>query len=76
MWVAAGMLSASLATVLLIAPRIERIRASVAGPVASLPASEPRRLTFGRLHALSTGLLALTLVAGVGLIWTEMDDRH
>jgi uncharacterized membrane protein len=76
MWISAGMLAASVASVFLVAPRIERIRATTNGPVANLPEDDPRRIEFGRWHKLSTSLMALTIAAGVGLMWTEMKDGH
>jgi hypothetical protein len=75
-WISAGMLAASVTTALLITPRIERIRAGVNGSVASLPDQDPRKAEFGRWHGLSTGLMVLTIVAGIGLIWVEMKDGH
>jgi hypothetical protein len=54
---------------LLVGPRIERIRASVGGPMDALAATDPRRLDFGRLHGMSVGLLGLAAIAAlVGLI--------
>jgi hypothetical protein len=76
MWVAAGMLAASVASVLYVTPRIEGLRADAAGPIASLPDADPVRLEFGRWHGASTGLMALTLAAGLGLLWMEATDRH
>ncbi len=76
MWVVAGMLAASLASVFLIGPRIEALRASTPGPMSALPTDDQRRVSFGRLHNLSTGLMSLTILAGLGLIWTEMRDPH
>ena len=76
MWIAAGMLTASVSSVLLITPRIERLRAGTSHSMASLPDDNPVRVEFGRLHALSTGLVVLTLAAGVGLLWMEATDRH
>ncbi len=76
MWVATAMLAASLLSVLIISPRIEAIRESVPGPVANLPETDVRRVTFGRWHLFSTGLMVFTLVAGAGLIWTESTDGH
>jgi len=76
MWIVAGMLAASLASVFLISPRIEALRTDVSGPVSSLSETDPRRVTFGRLHGLSTTLMAATILAGLGLIWTEMRDPH
>jgi hypothetical protein len=76
MWVGAGMLAASLATVFLVAPRIDAIRNSVAGPVATLEPADERRVAFGRWHAVSTGLMAFVIVCGAGLVWAEATDRH
>ena len=76
MWVAAGMLAASVSTVLFVTPRIERLRSSTSNSIASLPENDPVRVEFGRWHAVSTGLVALTLAAGVGLLWMEATDRH
>ena len=76
MWVAAGMLAASVSSVLFVTPRIERLRSGTSGSISSLPDDDPVRLEFGRWHAVSTGLMALTLVAGAGLLWMEATDRH
>lgn len=75
-WTAAALLAMSLAGGLFIAPRIETIRRSTNGPVAGLPDGDSRRAEFGRLHGLSTGLMVVTLLAGVGLMWAEMRDPH
>lgn len=45
-----------------VAPRIERARASIAGPIESVPSSDPRRVTFGRLHGASVAWLGVALV--------------
>jgi hypothetical protein len=76
MWVAAGMLAASVSSVLFVTPRIERLRSSTSNSMASLRENDPVRVEFGRWHAVSTGLVALTLAAGVGLLWMESTDRH
>jgi hypothetical protein len=75
-WMATGLLAMSLAGGLLIAPRIDAIRRSVNGPVAGLADGDARRSEFGRLHGLSNGLMLLSLLAGAGLIWTELRDPH
>jgi Domain of unknown function (DUF4149) len=74
LWAAAVMLAMSLSVALWIAPRIEAIRASTTGPIASLPSSDPVRIAFGRLHGASTALMVLTICLGTGLIWMEMKD--
>ena len=74
--IAASMLAVSLASGLMIAPRIDQIRHETSGTVASLPDDDPRKAEFGRLHGLSNGLMALTLVAGAWMLWVEMKDPH
>jgi hypothetical protein len=75
MWTVTFMLAISLATSFLLAPRINEIRDSASGPVASLPDDDPRKSEFGRLHGLSNGLMLVTIVAGIGLLWAEMKDQ-
>jgi len=45
-----------------VAPRIERARASIAGPIESVPSSDPRRVAFGRLHGASVAWLGVAVV--------------
>jgi len=42
-----------------IAPRIERVRAAIGGPMDALDPSSPLRQAFGRLHALSVACLGV-----------------
>ena len=60
-----------------IAPRIERVRAAIGGPVDALDPLDPRRQAFGRLHGLSVlwmGIGALAaLVALVALLRLASD---
>jgi hypothetical protein len=42
--------------------RIERLRTRLTTPIESLAPSDPLRITFGRLHALSVGLLGLAMI--------------
>ena len=55
---------------------IDEIREDAGGPIATLPADDPRRSDFGLLHGASTGLMLLTLTAGLGLLWAETRDVH
>jgi hypothetical protein len=73
-WLLSAMLALSLTTSLVLAPRITAIREAVTGPVASLSDQDPRRITFGRLHGLSNALMAIAVLAGLGLMWTESRD--
>ncbi len=76
MWTVTAMLAGSVFATFFIAPRIDAIRGDVSGPVAALVDDDPRRSEFGRLHALSTGVMLVTVLAGAGLIWVEMRDAH
>ena len=76
MWIAVAMLAASVATVFYVTPRIEQLRSSTSESIASLPDGHPIRVEFGEWHAVSIGLMAFTLAAGVGLLWMEATDRH
>jgi hypothetical protein len=49
----------------IVAPRIERIRASIPGAIESLPLDDARRVAFGRLHGISVGWLGLAMLAAV-----------
>lgn len=75
LWTTGLMVAASVVTASVISPRIDAIREATAGPVSGLAPTDPARVNFGRLHGASTGLLLLTVIAGVGLMWTEARDR-
>jgi len=51
------LVAACLTAQLVIAPRIERVRAAIGGPVDALDPSNPLRQSFGRLHGLSVACL-------------------
>jgi hypothetical protein len=53
-----------LAAQLLVAPRIERVRAVAGRPIDELAAGDPRRTAFGRLHGASVLLLGVAAMAG------------
>jgi hypothetical protein len=73
-WTVVAMLTFSLVGGLVLAPRIEAIRRDTPGAIAALPATDARRIEFGRLHGASDVLMVLTLVAGLGLLWYEARD--
>lgn len=52
-----------------VAPRIERARASIGGPIESVPSSDPRRVAFGRLHGASVAWLGVAVV-GAAIVAT------
>jgi hypothetical protein len=61
----AVMLLTCAAAQFLVSPRIERIRAAISGPIETLDSADPRRLEFGRLHAVSVGLLGVAMIAAL-----------
>jgi hypothetical protein len=48
---------------LVVAPRIERLRAEIGGSLESLAADDVRRAAFGRLHGASVAWLGLAMLA-------------
>ncbi|HEX6599129.1 MAG TPA: DUF4149 domain-containing protein [Gemmatimonadaceae bacterium] len=51
------LVASSLVAQLVIAPRIERVRREIGGPLEALDPSNPLRQAFGRLHGLSVACL-------------------
>lgn len=47
-----------------ITPKLDRIRAGIAGPVDALSAADPRRVAFGLYHGYNVAGLAVALVGG------------
>lgn len=52
-------------------PEVDAIQAQVSGPVSELPATDPRRMEFNRLHGLSNILFSITAIGGLALCWWE-----
>ena len=48
-----------------IAPRIDRVRAEIPGPIEVLSADDPRRVAFGRLHGASVAWLGVAMLAAL-----------
>ncbi len=48
-----------------IAPRIERIRAEIGGPIEVLSTDDARRVAFGRLHGASVAWLGVAMLAAI-----------
>ena len=71
-----AMLVATLASGLWIDRRIAALRDAIAAPVSSLPGDDARRITFGRLHGLSTVLMTFTAVGGVLLLYLDARDSR
>ena len=49
----------------IVGARIDRIREEIGGPIDALSPTDPRRLAFGRLHAISVGWLGVAIVAAL-----------
>jgi hypothetical protein len=48
---------------------IAQIQSQVSGPMNKLPDSDPRRIRFDRLHALSTTLMTINMALGFVLLF-------
>ena len=68
-----GMIVVTLFSQLVVAAKMEVLRAQM-GEIDSVPASDPRRLAFDRLHQWSTSLEMAVLVLGLAALW--MVARH
>lgn len=66
-----AMLALSLTAGLVVDPRIAAMRVSAGVPIRTLDADDPRRVAFGRLHGLSTALMAMTAAGGLVLCYWE-----
>lgn len=66
-----AMLGFTLVTGLVVDPRIAGMRAEIRVPVRTLASDDARRIQFGRLHGLSTALMAATAVGGLMLCYWE-----
>lgn len=51
-----------------VGPRIERVRSAIGGPVEQLAQGDPRRVAFGRLHAISVGWLGLAMISAAAVV--------
>jgi hypothetical protein len=65
---AAVLIAACVAAQVIMAPRIERVRAQIGGAVDALDPSDPRRQAFGRLHALSVAWLGVAGIAALAIL--------
>jgi uncharacterized protein DUF4149 len=68
------MLLATITSGWFVAGRITRLQQTMTVAPSRLPADDPRRLEFGRLHALSTGLQLVPLLGGLVLIYWELKE--
>ncbi len=73
--VAALMLATALYSGLVLSGQIEHARNDAGGAPSALAAEDPRRVAFGRLHAMSTILQIVPLLGGLAIIFWELRDR-
>ena len=70
------MLAATLASGLWVDQHIRTMRTEIGVPVSSLARDDARRVMFGRLHGVSTLLMALTIVGGIALVYWDTRDAR
>jgi len=68
------MLAATAYSGLIIAPQIARVQSAAAVAPSTLPENDPRRVEFGRLHSMSTGIQLVPLAGGLFLLFRELKD--
>lgn len=74
--VIAMMIGVTVGVAVPIGHRIRDLQAGVNGPIAALPSSDGRKVTFGRLHGLSNALLTLNALGGLMLLFWEVRERR
>ena len=74
LWIAGLMLTATLVSGLWVSGRVAALRHEAGTSMAALELSDPRRIAFGRWHAFSTVLMALTVAGGLVLVYFETSD--
>jgi hypothetical protein len=62
------LITACVVAQLVIAPRIERVRSAIGGPVDALDPANPLRQSFGRLHGASVACLGIGGVAALAVL--------
>ena len=55
---------------LVVGSRMRHLRAEARAPISALAPADPRRVAFGRLHALSVGALGAAMLAAGGAVLT------
>jgi hypothetical protein len=68
------MLATSIYSGVILAHRIRDLQRDIGVAPSSLAADDPRRIEFGRLHGLSTGLQLVPLLGGLALIYWELRE--
>jgi hypothetical protein len=68
------MLATSVYSGVILASRIRQLQQDVGVAPSSLAADDPRRIEFGKLHGLATGLQLVPLLGGLALIYWELRE--
>ena len=68
------MLATALASGIVVTGRINQVRDEIGVAPSSLPENDARRVLFGRLHGLSTGLQLIPLLGGLALLYWEIKE--
>lgn len=72
--VATLMLGTSVYAGLVVGRRIEALQRDIGVAPFSLPPEDPRRVEFGRLHGLASGLQLIPILGGLALIYWELKE--
>jgi hypothetical protein len=68
------MLAAAAYSGVVISSRIAALQQQIGAAPSSLPAADPRRVEFGRLHGLSTAVQLVPLLGGLMLMYWEIKE--
>jgi len=68
------MLVATAYSGLIVSAKIARTQTEIGAAPSSLAEGDPRRVAFGRLHAMSTGLAVVPILGGLFLLFRELKD--
>ncbi len=68
------MLAATVYSGVIVTGQIRGAQAAIGAAPSSLPESDPRRVSFGRLHATATGLQLVPILGGLILLFRELKD--
>ncbi|HEY2435212.1 MAG TPA: DUF4149 domain-containing protein [Vicinamibacterales bacterium] len=68
------MTAASLYASVVVTGRIAALQATMTVAPSSLPAADPRRVEFGRLHGIASALQLIPLVGGLALMFWELKE--
>ena len=74
MLIALTMVGAAVYSGMVVSPQIASLQQRIGVSPSSLPEGDARRIAFGRLHAMSTGVQMVPLVGGLLLLFWELRD--